>query len=189
MVVRTSRQVGEAHQPIHKATLTTGPHLTPLSQLCVSCGLCCDGSIFGFVALSNDEPERLEKLPVQIDRLGDRSSLRLPCHALKNRCCSVYAERPSGCRTFVCKLGEHLTHGNLTSGECSEVVAEAIDRIHDVGISLKLDRDVMTRAQRLAQNSAAPLSDEQLDLLRSTQVFIRTHFLGWQHDAADKSSH
>ena len=72
-----------------------------LETLCKSCGLCCDGSLFGRVMFDPDEHAPKKRLQlIESGRGFDQ-----PCSALeKDRSCSIYDERPRACRRFVCKL-------------------------------------------------------------------------------------
>ena len=82
-----------------------------LAMLCRSCGLCCDGSLFGRVTLATEEvvPARERHLPV----IADGRAFEQPCTGLasvddaaERRVCSVYRDRPRACRGFVCRLYE-----------------------------------------------------------------------------------
>lgn len=81
------------------------PPMTPTGSpedLCLSCGLCCDGSLFWAVPL---EPG--EALPVPLDADG---RLRQPC-ACFDGACTIYADRPAGCRDFTCHVLEATASG------------------------------------------------------------------------------
>jgi hypothetical protein len=80
-----------------------------LSALCRSCGLCCDGSLFGRVDLEAREVEgaRTHRLRV----VAGGRCFEQPCGALAaipgssgERACAVYEERPRSCRRFECRL-------------------------------------------------------------------------------------
>jgi uncharacterized protein len=80
-----------------------------LAALCQACGLCCDGSLFGFVPLAPDEvaPARKNRLPV----LENGRGFEQPCPSLATDDdgrlgCSIYEERPAACRRFACRLYE-----------------------------------------------------------------------------------
>jgi Fe-S-cluster containining protein len=83
-----------------------------LSSLCQSCGLCCDGSLFGRVDLQIEEGQGARKSRLRVVR--DGKSFEQPCSALAaiarppgdRRSCAIYAERPLSCRRFVCRLYE-----------------------------------------------------------------------------------
>jgi len=73
--------------------------MTDLEKLCRSCGLCCDGSLFGRVPLAPDE--RKTRLRV----VSSGASFEQPCSAFSGTC-AIYEERPRACRAFTCRLYE-----------------------------------------------------------------------------------
>src|SRR5580658_3789285 len=77
-----------------------------LTALCQSCGLCCDGSLFGRVRLESSEVESARRHRLLV--VANGKSFEEPCTALVKRDtdhhCSIYAERPESCRRFVCEL-------------------------------------------------------------------------------------
>src|SRR5258708_39500517 len=81
-----------------------------LAVLCRSCGLCCDGSLFGRVALGPGEVAAARRHGLRIVEGG--KGFEQPCGALSTRAartgsehvCSCYEERPRACRTFACRL-------------------------------------------------------------------------------------
>src|SRR5215472_16937799 len=81
-----------------------------LERLCQSCGLCCDGSLFGRVGLAPGEVEGARRRGLRVVPSG--GSLEQPCAALeasasgRRRTCSIYDERPQSCRAFACRLYE-----------------------------------------------------------------------------------
>jgi len=85
-----------------------------LEILCRSCGLCCDGSLFGSVELHPDELPRARKNRLRVLPRGN--AFEQPCAALSttgDRCtCSIYEERPRSCRSFSCRLyDQHRREG------------------------------------------------------------------------------
>lgn len=82
-----------------------------LSTLCRSCGLCCDGSLFGRARLAPDEVDDARRIKLRVVPNG--ASFAQPCTAWKPGVgCGVYLERPRTCRKFSCKLFErHRTEG------------------------------------------------------------------------------
>jgi hypothetical protein len=81
-----------------------------LTSLCRSCGLCCDGSLFGRVSLQHEEVEQARRNRLRVLESG--KAFEQPCSALMpleagvdgRRTCSIYHERPLPCRGFVCRL-------------------------------------------------------------------------------------
>ena len=72
-----------------------------LETLCSSCGLCCDGSLFGRVPLEPSEREGAKKNKLRVVASG--ASFEQPCGAFAGTC-RIYEERPRACRAFVCRL-------------------------------------------------------------------------------------
>ncbi|HEX3770515.1 MAG TPA: YkgJ family cysteine cluster protein [Polyangiaceae bacterium] len=78
-----------------------------LATLCRSCGLCCDGSLFGRARLDPDEVEGARRRGLRVVASG--ASFEQPCAALVASppfACSIYADRPRACGRFTCKLYE-----------------------------------------------------------------------------------
>lgn len=73
-----------------------------LATLCRSCGLCCDGSLYGRAVLEPHEVESARKNGLRV--LDNGKGFSQPCAALVSCACSVYDERPATCRRFVCRL-------------------------------------------------------------------------------------
>jgi hypothetical protein len=79
-----------------------------LAWLCRSCGLCCDGSLFGRADLAPEEVDAARRHRLRVVR--NAKSFEQPCTALVNtgagRTCSIYESRPHACRRFTCRLYE-----------------------------------------------------------------------------------
>jgi hypothetical protein len=91
---------------------------TPLEELCLACGLCCDGTLFDGVKLEpGDDAARLRALGLPVKFARARKPVgrfAQPCAALcADRTCRVYAERPGQCRTFECGVFKKAKAGEL----------------------------------------------------------------------------
>jgi Fe-S-cluster containining protein len=85
--------------------------------LCRSCGLCCDGTLFGYVLLeAGDSPAPLQAGGIAIHLQDAEPRFDLPCIAFQHGDCQVYAGRPAVCRTYRCKLLKKYERG-VTSWE------------------------------------------------------------------------
>jgi hypothetical protein len=73
----------------------------PLETLCKSCGMCCDGTLFRRALLKPEEVEPAKRLGLRV--IQDRG-FEQPCPAWQNSGCTVYSDRPSVCRSFICRL-------------------------------------------------------------------------------------
>lgn len=84
------------------------------TDLCLSCGLCCDGSLFWAVPVDADEDA-----PAALDADG---WLRQPCACFKGAC-TVYDERPAACRAFDCRVLQNVQAGRRDLAWAREQVA------------------------------------------------------------------
>ena len=108
------------------------PSLT--DTLCTTCGLCCDGTLFADVELGRAEATRLESMGLEVE-VTDGGLLSQPCAALKGRRCSIYAHRPTCCRTFECQLLQDAQRGAVRAERALEQIGEAqkqIQRVRDL---------------------------------------------------------
>ena len=87
------------------------------NPICLECGLCCNGVIFGDLQLQpGDNVARLQKLLGQwgtIARLKGNSKLPQPCVALEGCRCRIYDGRPQYCREFDCLLLKNVKSGRI----------------------------------------------------------------------------
>jgi Fe-S-cluster containining protein len=91
---------------------------SPADQLCLHCGLCCDGTLFRDVELQpGDDAEKLRALGLPVTRSrrreeADQLKFPQPCSALcSDLKCRVYANRPARCRQFECALFQAVARG------------------------------------------------------------------------------
>ncbi len=92
--------------------------MKPAEDLCLACGLCCDGTLFDNVRLgSGDDARHLKTLglPVSVSRAKKPITFfRQPCSALcADRSCQVYADRPGQCRAFECGVFKNAQAGRI----------------------------------------------------------------------------
>ncbi len=129
-----------------------------LSALCVACGLCCDGSLFRFLPVEPSELPQYRALALPVVTQSGRLAMQLPCSKLESRCCTVYEQRPPGCRTFVCHLGRRLELGEVGFPEALATVREAQRRIEVLRTEWPGNEPVLQRATTQAAHGviAAP---------------------------------
>lgn len=108
------------------------------SDLCMSCNLCCDGSVFSSILLTDADLERLgDRVP--FDHVDGEPRILLGCSQLDcNGACRCYAERPSVCRSFHCKLVRRLDAGHVDEATALEIV-EDIKQWRDKAVTLMLE--------------------------------------------------
>ena len=82
------------------------------SDLCRACGFCCDGTLFGGLRLTEDEARAPARVLLPLFQAADGPTLLMPCPAHVGTC-TIYAERPSTCRTYHCQLIDRLEQGDI----------------------------------------------------------------------------
>ena len=112
------------------------PSLT--DRLCTHCALCCDGSLFADVELTGQkEATRLEVMGLEVDDSDAEGALLvLPCRALHGKRCSIYAHRPTCCRTFECGLLQNVRRGAVGVEQAERHIADALAQIGRVKVLL-----------------------------------------------------
>jgi len=96
------------------------------TRLCLRCGLCCDGVMFGDVRVGReDHPERLLRAGLPLQRTGEVWHFDQPCTALECGACQVYEDRPSHCRQFECAILKETLRGHRTEEEAERAIDRA----------------------------------------------------------------
>jgi uncharacterized protein len=110
---------------------STGP---VAEQLCVACGLCCNGVLFKDVELQQgDAADRLKALGLPLERLRCKARFAQPCLALGDDCrCRIYADRPRRCREFECALFKEVQAGRVESAAALRTIRAALQRADKV---------------------------------------------------------
>lgn len=141
-------------------------------SLCLSCGLCCDGTLFRRVPL---EPGEGARLGARVRLSDEDGSLVQPCRALSERRCGVYEDRPAVCRKFRCLALEQLETGDLTEDEAQELVGEALARRRRLAEVMGFEDEVHALSLARAQAAAGLLGEEAtaaLERLSRTLFFL-----------------
>ncbi len=139
-------------------------------SLCLSCGLCCDGTLFSTVPLEKDEAARL-KGRVSLVRGG--GSMKQPCKALEGVSCRVYEERPATCRKFRCLALQQVEAGEVSEGDAQAFIAEVFARRRRVSETLELEDEQRALKLARAQAKDGSISPETLAALeRLTRLLM-----------------
>lgn len=81
----------------------------------MQCGLCCDRTFFGSVAIDLSEKARLARVGLRVVEEQGAVAMPQPCVALADRLCSVYADRPTACAQYECSMRERVKGGTTTA--------------------------------------------------------------------------
>lgn len=142
------------------------------AQLCVSCGLCCDGTIFTHAGISEKE-NVASSVSVYLQRQSDgRDVLPLGCSLLQDRCCTVYAERPTICRSYSCSLLKAARSGAVSLTEAHRLVAETSalrDRAR-AAVSDAVGKDDCNAINEMAESLSSAAADAD-----DAKAFRRRH--------------
>lgn len=109
--------------------------VTDSHQLCLECGLCCNGVIFAKGELqSGDDPERLRSLGLTVLRTNKtgETKFKQPCAAFDGCRCGIYNERPKYCRAFECLLLKQVNAGKIELSKALQIVRRARRRADKV---------------------------------------------------------
>ena len=115
-------------------------------DLCLKCGLCCNGVIFADVRLQpRDNPERLKELGLALGKPEGRGpkaedrnqKFAQPCVALEGCRCRIYDERPKYCRQFECLLLKSVKAGRTQPAAALRKISAARDRAEKVRVLLR----------------------------------------------------
>lgn len=155
--------------------------MSDAGALCTACGMCCDGALFSFVALSSEEARTLRLAGAEVRDEGGILKLPQRCGALDGCRCTIYETRPFVCRRFNCLLARSLTEKELPLDEALGVVAEAKERLARLEGLLPRRKagepsGPVLRAAHLAQ-SGARVSDAARRAFDEAQDHLRRHFV------------
>lgn len=106
--------------------------LSTASDLCVSCGLCCSGPMFTLCKLKPGEEGVVAALGLSPG--PHEGAFGLPCPLIKDKCCTIYDQRPQGCRSYRCEILLDVEAGRLEVERAREIIAEAVELFEGIGI-------------------------------------------------------
>jgi Fe-S-cluster containining protein len=155
------------------------------SELCVACGICCDGILFSSVTITDpSEAERVRALRIPVHVVDERHSFDQPCPALGDSGCSIYTERPLLCQAYRCLLLKQVDAGTMPLADALRTVEDA--RRREVEIRAMLNQDVATDGTPLVQLYRQFRLDnaDQLDSPKSRELIKR-----FEHHQAELAEH
>lgn len=93
------------------------------NDLCRDCGICCDGVLFTYVDLTDDEADALagKGLGIYRDEKG-RPVFNLRCNRFGEQGCTLYADRPKTCKAYHCDLTRSVMNETISYEEAKTQV-------------------------------------------------------------------
>jgi Fe-S-cluster containining protein len=117
----------------------SAPDIRDEDALCMRCGLCCDGTLYGSVSVQESERARLERVGLHVVQRGEVTALPQPCRALRGCLCSVYPDRPSTCASYECALRKEVRAGARGLVDALDAVAQVKSLMSTLREDLKID--------------------------------------------------
>lgn len=152
----------------------------------MSCGLCCDGTLFGLVRVDASEAAHATRHRLHVVSRDDGTfRLQQPCAALDGTVCRIYDDRPATCRRYFCDLAAALEGSELSLGEALALVRDTRAMAHSLAALLPavdagaMPRRVQQRAREAHRpQSGQPLSHEALERLCALEERLDHVFRG-----------
>lgn len=101
----------------------------PAASICIGCGLCCDGTLLAYLAVSDESDLGLplRVLGVELIYEADPPVFALPCPAVRDGCCTVFdAHRPHACAQFACRLLRAHDDGTVDRTTALAAIADTL---------------------------------------------------------------
>jgi Fe-S-cluster containining protein len=160
--------------------------LSPGSQLCTQCGLCCTGALHNFAVLEADELDFALSLGLALRSEG-RPGFALPCPYLEGCSCSIYTSRPKVCGRYVCQLLDNVQQQKTSVEQGLERVLIAKELFSEVQGLLPPNMTFPEARLLITQPIDPGQSDQQrsraLQLrlaLTKLCVYLDKHFKHWR---------
>lgn len=125
------------------------------TDICVRCGLCCDGSLFKFTPLDENKDEGLVRTleanrVVIVPDASDpgKSGMVQPCQCSSPTGCKIYLKRPSICRAYRCKTLQQLELGEIDEAEAQARVTITISARQELQCQLEQGETLLAARER-----------------------------------------
>jgi len=92
------------------------------NELCLACGLCCQGYLHSKAALGDMERSRAEMLNMEISEKKGKFFFVLPCPHHRRNFCTIYEDRFNVCRRYECALLEKWSCGEVSWDSALETI-------------------------------------------------------------------
>jgi Fe-S-cluster containining protein len=98
------------------------------SNLCLRCGLCCNGGLHERVMVRPEDAPSVAALGLTLVR-NPKGNLGFaqPCPLYRDDRCTVYAQRPPPCRSFRCALLQQYDAAQISFADAAVIIDRAKD--------------------------------------------------------------
>lgn len=157
----------------------------PISEqeICVSCGFCCDHTIFDIVIIQKDEfvGEKFTSDEIMVE--GERY-FKLPCPYFDSKCTMYEGVKPKRCSEFRCELLKSVEHKELPRERAFNVISEirlerdSIIANYHVLSGEKITFRGLVKKFEQAEIDKETLSDEMISLNYRVNL-LKIHISKW----------
>jgi hypothetical protein len=100
-------------------------------ELCTSCGICCDNTLFDVVIQQDGDPH-MEKWSAQETLEDGKAYFRLPCPYFAG-CCSIYdQDKPRRCSEFKCSLLKKMNANEISKVQALKTVRDILKARNEI---------------------------------------------------------
>lgn len=163
------------------------------ADLCKACGMCCNGTLFHSVTVTEEERRKLGNGPEYFtDEKGDLHMRQGCVHLSAENGCTVYKDRPAVCQKYSCLLLDRLRSGKLSPRQAQAILKTLFDLFADLRASCQrimpqiewperlVSRSLMSDLVELAEEQGADVSLYdwlKIEVQRQAIVtYLRLHF-------------
>ncbi|MBB4612566.1 hypothetical protein [Novosphingobium taihuense] len=158
------------------------------SRLCLSCGLCCDGTLYEDAKIRDDEVASVEGIGLKTGRNAEgHATFLFACHYLDGACCTRYDQwRPSVCGKYFCRLQEKVRRNELAEDQAFDKIATARRLAADVKKALPTGMPIFEARHHFARLAARQpdLTPEEARFV--VKMFVLERFLDAEFRKPDK---
>ncbi|MBZ0096746.1 MAG: YkgJ family cysteine cluster protein [Sulfuricella sp.] len=159
-------------------------------DLCLACGLCCQGVWFRHVGVDPDEAKLAQQAGLTLEFSGKDTTFQQPCVLHQNNQCSAYnAWRPKACACFRCALLDHYTEGQLSLGEAivhvnavKALAGRVRGEMADFRGVLSSEFNAQLTAQSLESNNDQKSLPPEIELDAVSLIFYYKKYFKKKHD-------
>ncbi len=95
-------------------------------NICLACGICCDGTLIGFVEVEAAEFSRLKGI-LEVEESNQIGFFLHPCEKFCEKC-TIYDQRPKQCGLFECKILKSYEQNEMDFTSATQIIQEVIQK-------------------------------------------------------------
>jgi len=133
-------------------------------KICVTCGMCCDGTLFWHATLQPGEKGSLpEKIERKYRKEGKDESFKLPCLYFNEKCTIYDQKKAEVCSSYRCQLLKDFADQKISFQDALEIIKRA----------RMMRKEVMEEYRRISGNEKKLYFKELLTELGKVQKKLK----------------